>query len=702
MPEQLPSPDVFNGPKEGPKEQSDRVLYADFEASLNELKFDQKEFEDAMFKALQGSGSTSFTVLKYYIGGPAAVEGVKSITRPDFDFFLESHHDSDSRRTFDKGVKSLSDDFKFQQKRFSAYTEILKGGRMANERVRVAGRGKMEIKTREEALRDSGMEAKVRTLAAGVGKPVADVTFEDAFDNKFYNSYLQPSMLGVAEYGLTWLEYRSKSERVIMDQAMSGYRKKVGEESAVGVVDEPKIEPKLEQKYDQMPVEGAEVPVEDLELVSVVNERYELLVKQLSDKPGVTLKVDKAEGKQSSGIGIYRDGKLVIAIEFGKDKDDQVVAVVRDPDVTNRDIEHVSGQKDGFSTLGSFVVYKLDHPGLNSKQLGEAFVRSSREVSNDSSKVEVVSEAEAKERGDIVLNVETGSWEPKPGMEFVDKNRERGNFAVQYRPEYRETVSKAEPQLRAMLADKLADYNKLAVGEVQLSAVETDEYGHSVVRVNYQGQEILKIEIRVYLAVNRPSYRLSVGGKSVDLKGLKSVGERVENILKKRVQVDEHKREEAEMAEAKAEAMKSVDVRLMPKPYEQSTNGFVSMTTDVFGEILPSGSMSGSVGRQAYLAGDGATYKVEIDRVRVGEGDYKLQYKLFVGTKREQVFDSKVAFKELYQVGRRGDYAKSNFASEMRNKLNDVSQQYFKENVPVDEYVSSVEEARKELKLDKK
>lgn len=694
MPEQLPSPDVFNGPKEGPKEQSDRVLYADFEASLNELKFDQKEFEDAMFKALQDSGSTSFTVLKYYIGGPAAVDGDKPITRPDFDFFLESHHDSDSRRTFDKGVKSLSDDFKLQQKRFSAYTEILKGGKLANGMVRVAGAGKMEIKTRAQALKDGGMEAKVRTLAAGVGKPATDVTFEDAFDNKFYNSYLQPSMIGVAEYGLTWLEYRSKSERVTMDQAMKDYRKKVGEESANRVVGKPEEEQKLQERPDAV--------IEDKDLLAVVNERYELLVKQLSDKPGVTLKVDKAEGKQSSGIGIYRDGKLVIAIEFGKDKDDQVVAVVRDPDVTNRDIEHVSGQKDGFSTLGSFVVYKLDHPDLNSKQLGEAFVRSSREVLNDRSKVEVVSEAEAKERGDIVLNVETGSWEPKPGMEFVDENRERGNFAVQYRPEYRETVSKAEPQLRAMLADKLADYNKLAVGEVQLSAVETDEYGHSVIRVNYQGQEILKIEIRVYLAVNRPSYRLSVGGKSVDLKGLKSVGERVENILKKRVQVDEHKREEAEMAEAKAEAMKSVDVRLMPKPYEQSTNGFVSMTTDVFGEILPSGSMSGSVGRQAYLAGDGATYKVEIDRVRVGEGDYKLQYKLFVGTKREQVFDSKVAFKELYQVGRRGDYAKSNFASEMRNKLNDVSQQYFKENVPVDEYVSSVEEARKELKLDKK
>lgn len=602
MSEKLPSPDVLVGVKEGPKEQSDRVLYSDFEQSLDELKFDEQQFLDAMFKALSDSKPNSFVMLKWHIGGAEAAEGRKPITREDFEVYFDSTFTKEfpMKAVFDRGVNSLRDDFKFQQRRFAGYTEVLKGGKVANEKIRVAGRnGMMEIKTRAQALEDSGIAKRIRDLSAGVGKPATEVTFEDAFDNKFYNSYLQPSMLGVAEYGLTWMEYRSKGERNLLKEATTASLSKQSEDVASDILKTEK---------------GPELVTKGSDLVSMMQNRYEFLKFALKDRPGVQLKLSESGGKKLPSIDIYKDNKLVLKLEFGKNREGDIVAVARDSRLSGKDVEHVGNQSKELDSLIWFVNYKLDHLDMGHKQLTENFARIVRLRSMtpalkkmfesnvksssfgteygednivfsfgrgaDSLKLRVkiderdetayefakgdgvfqplsshaemvakiadaikvkevaggVSEAEAKRRGDIVFDEETGIWKPKPGMEYRDKNRNRVDFSVQYRPEYREAVDRAEPKLRGVLNEKIAAYG--AAGKVLVSAPESDAYGHPVIKLSYEGKELMRVEIRVYLATNKPSYRLSVGNKQVDLGELAAVGTRVDNLLKRRLVIE--------------------------------------------------------------------------------------------------------------------------------------------------------------------
>lgn len=163
-----------------------------FEGQLNELKFDGEALKKQMYFILVDAKSSAFTLMKGEIQGKRGESYMP--TMPEFENYIEKHGGSKFLQSiFERGLTGLKNDFNRQKYKLQKNLNSIK---------------------RRESFAKSKMAEKLARVADEVGVNLMDLSFEDAYNHGLYLDALSPTISGVAEYGLSWWEYKNRGARM--------------------------------------------------------------------------------------------------------------------------------------------------------------------------------------------------------------------------------------------------------------------------------------------------------------------------------------------------------------------------------------------------------------------------------------------------------------------------------------------------------
>ena len=223
------------------------IKASDFDKKLNELKFDGKELKNEMYAVLARSNGYSLIRGEIVNKEDASMD---SINVWDLDAYVEeSGGDQFLKDIYEKGVAGLKKDFENQKEKLKKNISVLQSD-------------KKDFRTR--SFKESLFAAKILEVAAASNVGVEDLTFEKAFNHNLFSDSLRPTLKGVAEYGLTWFEYKNRNTR------KAALKRKQQSEDVSGGTTDRKLE-KVDYKLKVEP-KGHEVMVKIPKLPKVENE----------------------------------------------------------------------------------------------------------------------------------------------------------------------------------------------------------------------------------------------------------------------------------------------------------------------------------------------------------------------------------------------------------------------------------------------
>lgn len=176
--------------------ESNEFKASGFLDNLSKLKFDEKALKDEMYKVL--SNPRGYSLVKGEIVNKVDAS-MSSINVWDLDAYIEESGGEDFlKEIYNRGVAGLKKDFEKQKQKLKKNIAVLQSDRK-------------DFSTK--SFQDSKLAENIRRVAEASSVDVKDLTFEQAFNHNLFGNYLRPTMQGVAEYGLTWLEYKNRASR---------------------------------------------------------------------------------------------------------------------------------------------------------------------------------------------------------------------------------------------------------------------------------------------------------------------------------------------------------------------------------------------------------------------------------------------------------------------------------------------------------
>jgi len=205
-------PNIERGP-EGSSEQLKTA--ATFERDLARLEFNEKAVADEMFGILSQSQYNAYTLVRGEVLGKLHPES-DPMTREQFDAYVAKQGGKKFlEQIFMRGKAGLAKEFRESKKDFEKQKEMVS----LYETAKLSGEEpSMFVTPKDRNFGESGVADKIRAAGEKFGIKGADIfnklTFEQAFDSGLvYSDSFSASAKGAAEYGLSWFEYRNRSER---------------------------------------------------------------------------------------------------------------------------------------------------------------------------------------------------------------------------------------------------------------------------------------------------------------------------------------------------------------------------------------------------------------------------------------------------------------------------------------------------------
>ncbi len=358
--------------------ESNDVKASDFDNKLNELKFDGKGLKNEMYDILAKSKGYSLIRGEVVNKEDASMD---EINVWDLDAYVEENGGEDFlKQIYEKGVAGLKKDFENQKQKLKNNISVLQSD-------------KKDFRTR--SFKESRLAAKILEVAAASNVEVEDLTFEQAFNHNLYSDSLRPTLKGVAEYGLTWFEYKNRNAR---KAALK--RKKQAEEVSKDNADRKlekidykvRVEPKDSEVMVKVP-KTSKVEKRDEELESL-DSQMRSAKEQLRDIGAVYLQdfIRETYPKYNFNVEIINNGSSLRVMDGEK-----VVAAI-------------NIVRDNFKALFTCNMRNFD---IMVGSLDEAIAKIKRYVKNKE-----IEKATAKEEKDASEKAESKEWFSK-AEEFV-------------------------------------------------------------------------------------------------------------------------------------------------------------------------------------------------------------------------------------------------------------------------------------------
>ncbi|MCX6735168.1 MAG: hypothetical protein NTZ25_04665 [Candidatus Peregrinibacteria bacterium] len=280
------------------------VKASDFDKKLNELKFDEKALKTEMYEIL--ANSQGYSLIRGEINDVSDASN-KKFGQAHLDSYVIEQGGTDFlKQVYEKGVAGLKKDFENQKQKLKKNISVIQSD-------------KKDFRT--QSFKESRLAAKIIEVAAASNVEVEDLTFEQAFNHNLFSDSLKPTIKGVAEYGLTWFEYKNRNARKAALKRKEQSRD-VSEETTDRKLEKVdynvKVEPKGPEVMVKLP-KPRKVEKKDEERESL-DHKMKSAKEQLSDIGKVYLQdlVEKNYSKYNFKVELINNGSSLIVLDGEK------------------------------------------------------------------------------------------------------------------------------------------------------------------------------------------------------------------------------------------------------------------------------------------------------------------------------------------------------------------------------------------------